>query len=302
MINLRDKAPLNYLMCLVGNDETRIFEAPKVEYPALEDLIPEIRDECCSNPTPMPTINPTSDPTMDPTDFPSYDPSTDPTESPSAAPSHNPTNAPTDVPSTSPSAFPTSDPTDFPTENPSTDPTKEPTDAPTESPTDHPTTSPSSAPTPRPTRWPTKEPTKKPTDWPTMPPTRRPTPKPTKKPTHSPTNPACELSEIYEFAIVVDNSCGLSRGECAIQMDQISELVSLIKKDNDRDNPKITFIEYTAQNANVRISLDDPIQRHTKELYDFIRNNGHCGDGDANGPTNLLNGFEAALNEFELNG
>merc|ERR1719461_1356866 len=219
---------------------------------------------------------------MDPTDFPSYDPTTDPTESPTTAPSHNPTNAPTDVPSTSPSAFPTSDPTDFPTENPSTDPTKEPTDAPTESPTDFPTTSPSSAPTPRPTRWPTKE--------------------PTKNPTHSPTNPSCELSEIYEFAIVVDNSCGLSRGECAVQMDQISELVSLIKKDNDRDNPKITFIEYTAQNANVRISLDDPIQRHTKELYDFIRNNGHCGDGDANGPTNLLNGFDAALNEFELNG
>ena len=84
-------------------------------------------------------------------------------------------------------------------------------------------------------------------------------------------------------------------------MDQVAELLSLIKKDNDIDNPKIAYIEYTAQSAVVRIGLDDPIQRHSKRIYDYIRNSGECGDG-GDGISNFVAGLDAALNEFEING
>ena len=43
---------------------------------------------------------------------------------------------------------------------------------------------------------------------------------------------------------MVDNSCGLSAAECLVQRDQVAELLSRIKADNDYDNPKVTYIEY----------------------------------------------------------
>jgi len=250
-----------YLSCLTGYDATRIFREPNIAFSSLENLVLPVREECCSEPTPAPTSDPTVDPTADPT--------TDPT--------------------INPTSHPTSDPTIDPTADPTSDPTLDPTSDPTVDPTFHPTLTP------------TVDPTLDPTSDPTMDPTSDPTTDPTYWPTPSPTQEACELSQSFEFAIVVDNSCGLTYEECLVQRDEVAELLTRIKKDNLEDNPKITYIEYNSIGAELRVSLHDRIQMDTKLFYNFIRNTGTCGDGGY-GETDLVAGLDLALRELDENG
>eukprot|EP01083_Nonionella_stella_P196435 722799_1 len=301
-------------MCLVEYDQHRIFEEKNIKFnPDLEFMIPQIQQEICSAPTPAPTIDPTyvptreptGNPTAFPTEIPSNNPSSDPTNNPTNYPTRDPTELPTYYPTNNPTYDPTNNPSDyptvFPTNNPTNDPTNNPTPFPTIDPTPWPTGSPTNTPTNNPTVTPTLDPTNNPTGFPTEDPTSYPTKEPTINPTTSPTSAACILDNEFEFAIIVDNSCGLNYQECLIQRDQIAELLSMLKTDNIIDNPKITYIEYNAIGANVRVSLDHPYQANTRNFYNFIRNHAVCGDG-GDGNTDLLSGLQLALNEFELHG
>ncbi len=58
--------------------------------------------------------------------------------------------------------------------------------------------------------------------------TNNPTTNPTPEPTPSPTNGACKLNDIFEFALVVDNSCGFTHSECDLQKGQIAESYGII--------------------------------------------------------------------------
>merc|ERR1719195_1675172 len=83
-----------------------------------------------SEPTEMPSFDPTPSPTMMPTDSPT---TSEPTEMPSFDPTPSPTMMPTDSPTTSePTEMPT---TSNPTEMPSDSPTERPSDSPTMMPT-----------------------------------------------------------------------------------------------------------------------------------------------------------------------
>jgi len=162
-------------------------------------------DEPTSNPTMVPSVEPTSNPTDEPTGEPTYEPSaapsTEPTLAPSADPTVTPSEAPTVEPTFNPTADPTVSPTEIPTDTPTTDPTSdpttgeptaEPTNAPSENPTIDPTLNPTGVPSLDPTNAPTTEPTKDPTGQPSSEPTKIPTDAPTNDPTLEPTVPTSE--------------------------------------------------------------------------------------------------------------
>ena len=324
MVNLGE-SPSNYISCLVEYDENRIYEEEVIDLDALDDLVVPIQQEVCSAPTSAPTTDPTADPTPDPTKDPTSDPTTDPTNNPTIEPTRDPTSDPTNDPTSDPTPTPTADPTVDPTNDPTNDPTPDPTNDPsvdptndptndptgdpTINPTDAPTSDPTSDPTPDPTMDPSTDPTADPTNDPTVDPTadptndpsQDPTKNPTAMPTTSPTSEACILNDYFDIAIIVDNSCALTYQECLIQRDQIAELLTRVKEDNLVDNPKVTYIEYNSQGAEVRVSLDDPRQVSVRGYFDFIRNQGTCGDG-GDGQTDLVSGLEAALNEFDTFG
>eukprot|EP01083_Nonionella_stella_P164366 543715_1 len=266
-------------------------------------------------PTPEPTPKPTGFPTEWPTSYPpssqrTYGPTSDPTMEPTIQPTPHPTAFPSWNPTPDPTRIPTSNPTSIPTESPTFYPTDIPTPNPTGFPTEFPTSIPTKAPTPIPTAQPTKTPTKQPTEIPTVEPTVEPTIVPTTNPTSSPTPPPtpplCEFkpsnSTAYEFAIVVDNSCGLTDDECQSQLLQIAELFLIIKVDNPPFRTKVSFIEYGADSAVIRVGLDDDqLQNNITAFYDYILHNVQCG-GDGNGQTDLVSGINAALTEFSTNG
>eukprot|EP01083_Nonionella_stella_P141857 437806_1 len=266
-------------------------------------------------PTPEPTPKPTGFPTEWPTSYPpssqrTYGPTSDPTIEPTIQPTPHPTAFPSWNPTPDPTRIPTSNPTSIPTESPTFYPTDIPTPNPTGFPTEFPTSIPTKAPTPIPTAQPTKTPTKQPTEIPTVEPTVEPTTVPTTNPTNSPTPPPtpplCDFepsnSTAYEFAIVVDNSCGLTDDECQSQLRQIAELLLIIKVDNPPLRTKVSYIEYGADSAVVRVGLDeDQFQNNITAFHDYVLENVQCG-GDGNGQTDLVRGIDTALTEFADNG
>merc|ERR1719204_1055747 len=123
-----------------------------------------------------------------------------------------------------------------------------------------------------------------PTTEPTRNPTAAPSSNPTQSPTLSPTPQSCEFqpssAQSFQFAILADNSCGLTDAECALQKEQIAELLLMIKVDNPPYYTHVTYIEYGESGADLRIGLDnDKFQHNLSALHDFILNDATCGHG-----------------------
>jgi hypothetical protein len=97
---------------------------------------------------------------------------------PSRRPTAFPTNWPTSIPTQLPIRWPTGQPTRQPTRQPTGQPTRQPSRRPTSQPTREPTQQPSRQPTGRPTGIPSSQPSREPTQTPTSRPTARPTSKP----------------------------------------------------------------------------------------------------------------------------
>ena len=187
----------------------------------------------------------------------------------------------------------------------------EPTGSPTRRPTTDPTLQPTIDPTATPSQSPTSEPTKDPTKTPTADPTQTPSSSPTtSEPTTSPTPPVCDeiLSGLdpttfsYEFAIIMDNSCGLNETECDIQLNQAAELFWILKSDVPPHNiTRIIFAQYSENGAEIIVGLRDTLQLNKQDYYDYIINSDACGAG-GNGQTDLISGLNITLQQFITNG
>eukprot|EP01083_Nonionella_stella_P178695 632043_1 len=151
---------------------------------------------------------------------------------------------------------------------------------------------------------PTHDPTDKPTAWPTAKPTSSPTAVPTEIPTPSPTANSCVWPDApeAELALLVDKTCGLSAtGECALQMDQVSELLASLKRNNNEHNPKIAYIEIHSTNAQVIIGLSNKRYQQDTPLYiEFIKNRG-CGL-PSNDKTDTAAAIMKGIQELHNNG
>eukprot|EP01084_Bolivina_argentea_P042523 78398_1 len=90
-------------------------------------------------------------------------------------------------------------------------------------------------------------------------------------------------SDMFEFVILLDNSCGLNEEQCDTQLRAISNLVASIKKSDS--SPYISIISMT--NINDNSQLSDVFIGFNAENYqldidafsDEIIKNGPCGDG-----------------------
>jgi hypothetical protein len=140
-----------------------------------------------SQPSMQPTGQPTTQPSMQPTGRPTTQPSSQPTTQPSMQPTTQPSMQPTGQPTTQPSMQPTSQPTTQPSAQPTTQPSGQPTSQPSMQPSAQPTTQPSRQPTSQPSRQPTGQPSRQPTSQPTGQPSRQPSRQPTGQPTRQPT-------------------------------------------------------------------------------------------------------------------
>jgi len=169
---------------------------------------------------------------------------------------------------------------------------------------DAPTRSPSRSPSADPTESPTSNPTALPSPSPSVDPTQPPSLDPTRKPTPSPVPQQCEFrpsgAQSFQFAIMMDNSCGLTEAECVIQREQVADLLLMIKVDNPPYYTNVTYIEYGEDGAEIQVSLDDEFQSNITSFYEFLLDNAGCGAG-GNGQTDLVSGFEVAMAEFARN-
>ena len=233
------------------------------------NIIPDIQETICDDPTPAPTTDPTIDPTADPTVDPTADPTVDPTIDPTADPTVDPT------------IDPTADPTIDPTVDPTTDPTVDPTADPTIDPTVDPTTDPTVDPTTDPTIDPTTDPTTDPTESPL----------------------ACNMCECYaagstDLIILMDTTCMLDGSdECSAYTEGVAELFSAIK--GTFSIPRVGVITYDGSGTEIVVNLNDTtynsISSETyeielegkKDFYDMIRGVGCDGNsGDATDTSN----------------
>ena len=89
--------PNTYLSCLTEYDPNgRIFNPPNPSNDNdIKNIIDNVQNSICTQPTPTPTTDPTIDPTSDPTRDPTADPTTDPTRDPTTDPTVHPTKSPT---------------------------------------------------------------------------------------------------------------------------------------------------------------------------------------------------------------
>ena len=112
------------------------------------------------------------------------------------------------------------------------------------------------------------------------------------------------MDDEFEYVIIYDNSGGLTKNQCKTQRDQIGELLSSFKNDdNDNDdsntNPRVAFVEIKGVGCQLLVTLDDNLNNDINSYINFIKNR-DCEDGE--GQTDLGCGYQVALNEFKRNG
>jgi hypothetical protein len=151
-------------------------------------------------PTTQPTCVPSTQPFSKPTRIPSSYPSNQPSSPPTVQPSSLPTKLPSCRPSGEPSSQPSSLPSPFPSSQPSGQPMGSPTSQPSSQPSSFPTSQPSGSPSVQPTGFPTNQPSanpscqpsgvpsSQPVALPSTEPTTQPSSSPTGQPTHHPTS------------------------------------------------------------------------------------------------------------------
>jgi hypothetical protein len=139
-------------------------------------------------PSNQPIAHPSRVPTSQPSSRPSFRPTVLPTCQPTVQPSHHPSTQPSAFPSAQPSSSPTSQPSDFPSKQPSCQPSCKPTVQPTSYPSHQPSSNPSNQPTTVPTMQPSVYPSSLPSSFPSEQPTNQPSSKPTVQPTYFPTS------------------------------------------------------------------------------------------------------------------
>eukprot|EP01083_Nonionella_stella_P083580 231164_1 len=120
----------------------------------------------------------------------------------------------------------------------------------------------------------------------------------------------CETgADLFEFVILLDNSCGLDTEQCDVQLAAVSNLVESIKSTDT--NPYIAIVPMTdlndkSQRSEVFIGLNDQSYQLDSEAYwKEVIDNGPCGDG-GNGQfgsnPSLLYSLHLASGQFQFYG
>jgi hypothetical protein len=216
-------------------------------------------------PSPSPSVTPTSTITPTPTETPSVTPTETPTNTPSETPTNTPTETPTSTPTITPtptetpSVTPTETPTNTPSETPTNTPTETPTNTPTETPTQTPTNTSSVTPTETPTNTPTQTltptetPTNTPTETPTSTPTNTPSVTPTETLTPTPTSSPLPPSSITYVTSVADGTNSTTYTFNSINLGGPGLVVLSVNCDSSDNNAIITGATINGNPADIQI-------------------------------------------------
>eukprot|EP01084_Bolivina_argentea_P028189 52405_1 len=120
----------------------------------------------------------------------------------------------------------------------------------------------------------------------------------------------CNISsKPAEFVLLLDDSCGLTDEQCAVQLTAAANLVYAIKAADV--NPQISIISMkdandNFQKSNIFVELNDPnYQFNVEEFYQEIISSGPCGNGGAStmgSNPNLLYSINLAAAQLQYQG
>ena len=103
---------------------------------------------------------------------------------------------------------------------------------------------------------------------------------------------------IYEYAILVDNSCGLDFQSCQNQMDMVAHIVYTLKE----NGAAVTYLEFN-HNVKIIIPLDDEYYQADIEniMMEVRYGENNCG-WNSDGDTDLVSAIQVGVNQLTVFG